>query len=148
MTRRTWASTSSTSGSSPNSATMSMGSRTCCTILVGSGTLTGSTADSPNRKPKLTGRILAPEQFVQPGSLGHLGTAGQIDLALLPADATRHDQDTGVDRGGCSQVRPSKSMVLRTRGAAGPGDVVVAAENHRPAARAQRLVNVLVVKRP
>src|SRR5690242_21495764 len=43
MTCRTWASTSSTSGSSPNSATTSIGGSTWVTIFVGSGTLSGTT---------------------------------------------------------------------------------------------------------
>src|ERR1700709_1483966 len=37
----------------------SMGESTRVTILVGNGTLTGSTADRPNGKPKEIGRILA-----------------------------------------------------------------------------------------
>ena len=36
----------------------SIGSSTCITILAGSGTLTGSTAESPKGKPTEPGRIL------------------------------------------------------------------------------------------
>ena len=56
ITARTWASTSSTSGSSPNWAMM-IGSRTSVTILDGNGRLTGIVDVRPKGKPMVNGRI-------------------------------------------------------------------------------------------
>ena len=46
------------SGSSPNSATMSIGSSTWVRIFVGSGRLGGNASVRPNGKPKVTGTYL------------------------------------------------------------------------------------------
>ena len=56
MRLRISASTSAMSGSSPNSARMSIGSSTWVTILVGSGRLGGKAKVRPNGKPTLTGK--------------------------------------------------------------------------------------------
>src|SRR5271155_3088386 len=57
ITERTYSSTSAMSGSFPNCAVMSIGSRTSVTTFDGSGTFGGEITLRPNGKPKLTGRM-------------------------------------------------------------------------------------------
>src|SRR6202044_3846532 len=57
ITERTYSSTSATSGSLPNCAAMSIGSRTSVTTFDGSGKFGGKITLKPNGKPKLTGKM-------------------------------------------------------------------------------------------
>ena len=99
ITARTCSSTSSTSGSSPNCAAMSIGSSTWVTILVGSGRLGGKTTLRPNGKPNDRRQNLRCAAAFEPQPLGQPGAAGQVELGLLPADGHRgHDRHAGLDR--------------------------------------------------
>ena len=97
---RTSASTSSTSGSSPNSARMSMGSSTWVTILVGSGRLGGKPKVRPNGKPIVTGAYVGAQQLVEAQQPGEPLAAPQVELVLLAAVADdRHDRHVRLERG-------------------------------------------------
>ncbi len=133
------------SGSSPNSAVMSIGSSTRVTILAGSGRFGGKTARQAEREPEADRQDLhaRPLETQSPGD--RIAT-GKEQLGLLPADRHhRHDRHAGLDGG--PHVAGAAAEVDDVLGERRPIGVVVAAGEHQHnRAVSQRLRGVLAAR--
>ncbi len=127
---RTTRSTSTMSGSSPNSSRMSIGSSTRVSIFVGSGRFGGNASVRPNGKPKVTGMYFVRSRFSSPNTLRDAARRGErwIWSSWPPMLTDGHDRDVGLESG--ADVAHAAVEVDLVALARRPERVVVAAREH------------------